>query len=157
MNGCAVWDYKIWQDVRLAIDHEHASEFVSAILDAPGAQAASQTPKQRPTQTATQWVGPTVPATSTTEGRRQRKGKERLCKVVFFVFQDPNHGAQILSERTSFGLGKTHFVFSAALSTSVYHSHHRRNTGIICPAVSDQWTWDPSWGTCKFCVSVYFL
>ena len=29
------------QDVRLAVDHEHASEFVSTILDAPGAPQPS--------------------------------------------------------------------------------------------------------------------
>ena len=31
LNGCAVGDHQMWQDVRLAVDHEHASEFVSTI------------------------------------------------------------------------------------------------------------------------------
>ena len=31
----------MWQDVLLAVDHEHASEFVSTILDAPGAAKPS--------------------------------------------------------------------------------------------------------------------
>ena len=39
LNGCA--DHQMWQDVRLAVDHEHASEFVSTILDAPGAPQPS--------------------------------------------------------------------------------------------------------------------
>ena len=49
-------DRQMWQDVLLAINHEHASDFVSTILDSPG--SAQQ---------------PTEPATSTKEGRRNGK------------------------------------------------------------------------------------
>ena len=37
LNSCAVGDHQMWQDVCLAVDHEHAAEFVLTILDAPGA------------------------------------------------------------------------------------------------------------------------
>ena len=37
MNCCAVGDHGMSQDVLLAVNHEHASEFVSTILDASGA------------------------------------------------------------------------------------------------------------------------
>ena len=36
----------MWQDVRLAVDHEFASEFASTILDAPGAQATKPSQPQ---------------------------------------------------------------------------------------------------------------
>ena len=36
----------MWQDLRLAVNHEHAPEFVSTILDAPGAQAPKQSEPQ---------------------------------------------------------------------------------------------------------------
>ena len=46
LNCCAGGDYQIWQDVRVAFDHEHASEFVSTILDTPGAPQPSDPPCQ---------------------------------------------------------------------------------------------------------------
>ena len=36
----------MWQDVSLAVDHEHASELVSTILDVPGAPKSSNLPCQ---------------------------------------------------------------------------------------------------------------
>ena len=71
-------------DVFLAINHEHAQEFVATILDAPGAQAPIPSYPQ---------TGATVPAASKEEGRRN--GNEPWCKVGFFVFQDLNHGPLI--------------------------------------------------------------
>ena len=71
----------MWQDMRLAVNHEHAFEFVSPLPDA-------------------QTMRPKVPPTSTQEGRQD--GKDTQCKVGSFVFQDLTHGSQILSERKSF-------------------------------------------------------
>ena len=36
----------MWQDVRLAVDHEHAPQFFSTILDAPGAPKPRDPPCQ---------------------------------------------------------------------------------------------------------------
>ena len=84
----------MWQDVSLAVDHEHAFEFVSTILDAPGARVTlSQVPKPSDPQCR--------PQAQQILSRRRVKWKG--AKVSFFVFQDLNHGPQILSKRTSFG------------------------------------------------------
>ena len=69
MNRCAVGDHQKWQDVRLAVNHEHASEFVSTILDAPGAQA----PKP---------IGPQCqPQAQRTAGEMERRDYARLASL----------------------------------------------------------------------------
>ena len=73
----------MWQDVLLAVDHEHASEFVSTILDAPGAAKPSD---------------PLCQAQA-----KQKAGKRESSQDArFFFFQDRNYGLQILSEWTTF-------------------------------------------------------
>ena len=90
-NGCAVGDHQMWQDVRLAVDHEHASEFVSPILDAPVLRHPNL---------------PIVPAT-TKHSKRQAQWKGATMQGWLLCFPRPkschNHGPQISSERTSFG------------------------------------------------------
>ena len=62
LNGCAVGNHQMWQDVSLPVDHEYASEIL--VLRHPNQVTHS--------------------ATSTVEGRRNEK--EPKCKIGFFVF-----------------------------------------------------------------------
>ena len=69
-------DHQTWQNVSLAFDHEHASEFVSSILDDLGDPIPSNPPC------------PALPATLASKAEGRRKGKKPLCKIDFLVFQD---------------------------------------------------------------------
>ena len=66
LNGCAVGNHQMWQDVSLPVDHEYASEILvlTELLRHPNQVTHS--------------------ATSTVEGRRNEK--EPKCKIGFFVF-----------------------------------------------------------------------
>ena len=49
VNGCAVRDHQMLQDVCFTSEYEHASEFVLTVLDVPGAQASkSRDPQCQP-------------------------------------------------------------------------------------------------------------
>ena len=76
----------MWPDMRLAVDHVHASEFVLTLLDVPGAQA----PKPRDTQCQPQ--AQRKAGEMSNDARQAQWATMKMSKVGFFVFQDLNHG-----------------------------------------------------------------
>ena len=82
LDGCAVGDYQMWQDVCLALDHEHASGFVSTIL-----LLVLQKPSNPPCHK-----------------RKGRKAKWKVSTIPSWLlcFPRPKVRSSDLSERTSF-------------------------------------------------------